>query len=201
MWATLRQPFYHVTVSSCHRGVLGKPLLRYLFVWACPACCHTQVIQMEMERLSLQKAAPKDKAAATRLTTLDAELDSLKRRQKKLTEAWQGEKGEMMRTQVRVRRHRLHCRDPLRTSAAEQACVHPVCVRITYHCARRFTGTVMCVCVCVSLAGLWLEPDSLRCSGLPRTCSLRHPLPRPTRVTAQHCALHSATDRRQCHTV
>ncbi len=58
---------------------------------------------MEMERLSLQKAAPKDKAAATRLTTLDAELESLKRRQKKLTEAWQGEKGEMMRTQVRVK--------------------------------------------------------------------------------------------------
>ncbi len=34
-----------------------------------------RVVQLEMERLSLKKAAPTDKAAAARLQALDAQLD------------------------------------------------------------------------------------------------------------------------------
>ena len=39
------------------------------------------MLQLEMERLSLSKAAPSDRAAAARLTALDSELQKLKEEQ------------------------------------------------------------------------------------------------------------------------
>jgi hypothetical protein len=56
-----------------------------------------------MERLSLGKAAAKDRAAAARLATLDEELAGLKAQQRAITSRWQDEKQEMSRVQVRVR--------------------------------------------------------------------------------------------------
>ncbi|KAL6751303.1 ClpB chaperone, Hsp100 family [Haematococcus lacustris] len=58
-----------------------------------------KVLQLEMERLSLGKAAAKDRAAAARLATLDAELKALKAQQTQITQRWQMEKGEMSRVQ------------------------------------------------------------------------------------------------------
>ena len=40
-----------------------------------------QILQLEMERLSLAKAAESDRAAKGRLKSLDAQLDLLKREQ------------------------------------------------------------------------------------------------------------------------
>ncbi len=42
----------------------------------CPTACSCRVVQLEMERLSLKKAAPTDKAAVARLQALDLQLDS-----------------------------------------------------------------------------------------------------------------------------
>lgn len=56
-----------------------------------------QVLQLEMERLSLGKAAVRDKAAASRLSVLDIELTSLKQESKKITTQWEGERSEMMK--------------------------------------------------------------------------------------------------------
>eukprot|EP00983_Pelagomonas_calceolata_P045345 1139692-Pelagomonas_calceolata.AAC.3 len=53
-----------------------------------------------MERLSLNKAAPNDKAAKSRLSLLDLELSQLKKDQTEITEKWQAEKREMSRVQV-----------------------------------------------------------------------------------------------------
>ena len=54
-----------------------------------------RVLQLEMERLSLTKAAAADRGAAQRLGALDAELAKLKDRQKSITLKWQAEKEEM----------------------------------------------------------------------------------------------------------
>ena len=48
-----------------------------------------QVLQLEMERLSLSKAAANDKAASGRLKGLDKQLLTLKAEQKELTGQWQ----------------------------------------------------------------------------------------------------------------
>ncbi|KAG2501027.1 hypothetical protein HYH03_000847 [Edaphochlamys debaryana] len=58
-----------------------------------------KVLQLEMERLSLQKAAGSDRAAAARLTTLDGELARLKEDQRSLTEQWKREKADMEKVQ------------------------------------------------------------------------------------------------------
>mmetsp|Transcript_1435 Transcript_1435/g.3464 ORF Transcript_1435/g.3464 Transcript_1435/m.3464 type:complete len:965 (+) Transcript_1435:124-3018(+) len=58
-----------------------------------------KVLQLEMERLSLNKAAPNDKAAKSRLSLLDLELSQLKKDQTEITEKWQAEKREMSRVQ------------------------------------------------------------------------------------------------------
>lgn len=64
-------------------------------------CMHgVQVLQLEMERLSLNKAAPNDKAAKSRLSLLDLELSQLKKDQQEITDKWQAEKREMSRVQV-----------------------------------------------------------------------------------------------------
>lgn len=52
-----------------------------------------------MEKLSLTKAAPTDRAAAARLAVLDAELQRLKEEQKRITEQWEAEKALMRRVQ------------------------------------------------------------------------------------------------------
>ncbi|KAI8473008.1 MAG: ClpB chaperone, Hsp100 family [Monoraphidium minutum] len=59
-----------------------------------------KVLQLEMERLSLGKAAPKDKGAASRLTALDAELSKLKEKQGSINDKWQVEKAEMGKLQA-----------------------------------------------------------------------------------------------------
>eukprot|EP00879_Flechtneria_rotunda_P008426 GHRR01008827.1.p1 GENE.GHRR01008827.1~~GHRR01008827.1.p1 ORF type:complete len:841 (+),score=295.71 GHRR01008827.1:296-2818(+) len=58
-----------------------------------------KVLQLEMERLSLQKAAGNDRAAKARLANLEAELSRLKEEQKRITEKWRLEKDEMQRMQ------------------------------------------------------------------------------------------------------
>ncbi|GAX82446.1 hypothetical protein CEUSTIGMA_g9874.t1, partial [Chlamydomonas eustigma] len=55
-----------------------------------------QVLQLEMERLSLQKAAANDRTAAVRLSTLDSELSRLKTQQSNINGQWEGERREMM---------------------------------------------------------------------------------------------------------
>jgi ATP-dependent Clp protease ATP-binding subunit ClpB len=54
-----------------------------------------RVLQLEMERLSLRKAAPSDRGAAARLAGLDAELERLKGDQARITAQWEGERQEM----------------------------------------------------------------------------------------------------------
>uniref|UniRef100_A0A7S0WMW3 Clp R domain-containing protein n=1 Tax=Chlamydomonas leiostraca TaxID=1034604 RepID=A0A7S0WMW3_9CHLO len=58
-----------------------------------------KVLQLEMERLSLTKAAPNDRGAKVQLESLDSELRALKAQQKGLSERWQAEKNEMNRVQ------------------------------------------------------------------------------------------------------
>ena len=58
-----------------------------------------RVLQLEMERLSLQKAAPTDKGAKTRLQGLDKELSKLKERQAELNAKWEEERDEMTKVQ------------------------------------------------------------------------------------------------------
>ena len=62
-----------------------------------------QVLQLEMERLSLGKAAKSDRTAAARLATLDSELTRLKGEQAQITGQWEGERSEMMKVKVCVR--------------------------------------------------------------------------------------------------
>ena len=56
-----------------------------------------RVMQLDMERLSLAKAAKRDNSARTRLSNLDGELEDLRGRQKDLTEQWQREKDDMLK--------------------------------------------------------------------------------------------------------
>ncbi|GIL45618.1 hypothetical protein Vafri_2821 [Volvox africanus] len=58
-----------------------------------------KVLQLEMERLSLDKAAGSDRGAAARLSALDDELSRLKGEQQIITEQWQREKADMSRMQ------------------------------------------------------------------------------------------------------
>ncbi|KAK2079455.1 Chaperone protein ClpB1 [Prototheca wickerhamii] len=58
-----------------------------------------KIIQMEMERLSLHKAAPTDRGAAARLADLDEQLAELKRSQSDLSAAWEAERDEMQQVQ------------------------------------------------------------------------------------------------------
>ena len=55
------------------------------------------VLKLEMERLSLKNDT--DKASRDRLDRLVAELDSLKNKQKELTDQWEHEKSVMTRIQ------------------------------------------------------------------------------------------------------
>ena len=54
-----------------------------------------RVMQLDMERLSLSKAAKRDRGAASRLKTLDGELEDLRARQKGLNEQWETERDDM----------------------------------------------------------------------------------------------------------
>ena len=54
-----------------------------------------RVLQLEMERLSLRKAAPSDRGAAARLAALDGELERLKGDQARITAQWEAERAEM----------------------------------------------------------------------------------------------------------
>lgn len=58
-----------------------------------------RVLQLEMERLSLQKAAPTDRGAASRLQSLESELFELKGRQSELNARWEEERDEMTKVQ------------------------------------------------------------------------------------------------------
>lgn len=58
-----------------------------------------QVLQLEMERLSLQKAAPSDKGARSRLTVLEGQLVNAKVQQEELSARWEQERDEMTRVQ------------------------------------------------------------------------------------------------------
>lgn len=57
-----------------------------------------QILQLEMERLSLAKAVS-DRASKQRLQALDSQLNSLKAEQEDLTKQWRGEKDDMERLQ------------------------------------------------------------------------------------------------------
>lgn len=54
-----------------------------------------EIIRLEMEKLSLKNDT--DKASKERLSKLEAELESLKRKQKNLSEHWEYEKSLMTR--------------------------------------------------------------------------------------------------------
>jgi ATP-dependent Clp protease ATP-binding subunit ClpB len=54
-----------------------------------------KVVQLEMERLSLAKAAPSDRGAAARLASLEAQLGALKGEQRALGARWERERDEM----------------------------------------------------------------------------------------------------------
>jgi len=56
-----------------------------------------KVLQLEMERLSLAKAAPSDRAAAARLAALEAQVTQLKQQQAQLSSQWEGERAQMDR--------------------------------------------------------------------------------------------------------
>ncbi|CAL8470560.1 g10102 [Coccomyxa elongata] len=58
-----------------------------------------KILQYEMERLSLAKAAQNDKTAAKRLEGLDLQLKQLKAEQAELTKQWEKEQEEMKRLQ------------------------------------------------------------------------------------------------------
>lgn len=58
-----------------------------------------RVLQLEMERLSLQKAAPTDRGAASRLKSLEDELASMKEKQAELNARWEGERDDMTKVQ------------------------------------------------------------------------------------------------------
>ena len=57
-----------------------------------------QILQLEMERLSLAKAVS-DRASKQRLQALDGQLKKLKGEQAELTKQWRGEKDDMERLQ------------------------------------------------------------------------------------------------------
>ena len=56
-----------------------------------------KVLQLEMERLSLAKAAPADRAAAARLAALEAQIAQLKGQQARLSAQWESERAQMDR--------------------------------------------------------------------------------------------------------
>lgn len=58
-----------------------------------------RVVQLEMERLSLQKAAPTDRGAASRLTSINSEIESLKAKQSELSARWEAEREDMDKVQ------------------------------------------------------------------------------------------------------
>eukprot|EP00887_Chlorella_sp_A99_P006567 scaffold3.g6567.t1 len=60
-----------------------------------------KVLQLEMERLSLTKAAQggQDRGARARLASLDEQLEALKAQQRELNERWEAERDEMTKVQ------------------------------------------------------------------------------------------------------
>ena len=56
-----------------------------------------KVLQLEMEKLSLAKAAPSDRAAAARLSALEGQVAQLKKQQAQLSAQWEGERAQMER--------------------------------------------------------------------------------------------------------
>jgi ATP-dependent Clp protease ATP-binding subunit ClpB len=54
-----------------------------------------RILQLDMERLSLSKAAAKDRSSAARLQDLDKELQDLRGRQQALTTQWDRERSDM----------------------------------------------------------------------------------------------------------
>lgn len=68
-----------------------------------------RILQLEMERVSLSKAAGKDRGAAARLGTLDGELSGLRERQQALAAQWESERSDMMRlTQIKEEVERVN---------------------------------------------------------------------------------------------
>jgi len=58
-----------------------------------------RVVQLEMEKLSLQKAAPTDRGAASRLVSINSEIESLKAKQAELSARWEAEREDMDKVQ------------------------------------------------------------------------------------------------------
>ena len=58
-----------------------------------------RVVQLEMEKLSLQKAAPTDRGAASRLDSINSQINTLKAKQAELSERWEAEREEMAKVQ------------------------------------------------------------------------------------------------------
>ena len=58
-----------------------------------------RVVQLEMERLSLQKAAPTDKGARSRLESINSQIDLLKEKQSELSTRWEAEREDMDKIQ------------------------------------------------------------------------------------------------------
>ena len=58
-----------------------------------------RVVQLEMERLSLAKAAPTDRGAAARLASLEAQLATQRAEQAELSSRWEQERDEMGKVQ------------------------------------------------------------------------------------------------------
>lgn len=58
-----------------------------------------RVVQLEMEKLSLQKAAPTDRGAASRLVSINSEVESLKAKQAELSARWEAEREDMDKVQ------------------------------------------------------------------------------------------------------
>jgi ATP-dependent Clp protease ATP-binding subunit ClpB len=58
-----------------------------------------RVVQLEMEKLSLQKAAPTDKGARSRLESINSQIDQLKGKQSELSARWEAEREDMDKVQ------------------------------------------------------------------------------------------------------
>lgn len=88
-----------------------------------------RILQLEMERVSLSKAAGKDRGAAGRLGALDRELDGLRQRQQALAAQWESERSDMMRlTQIKEEVERVNLEvQQVRPPAAAVSCVASVC--------------------------------------------------------------------------
>ena len=88
-----------------------------------------RILQLDMERLSLSKAAAKDRAAAERLEGLDRELAGLRERQQGLNAQWESERSDMMAlTNIKEEVERVNLE-------VQQACTACLCSLRSVCCA------------------------------------------------------------------